>query len=182
VIEGEEEIGSGNLGNFLSQNKDALKCDIALVSDTGMIAPNTPTLSYGLRGVVGMEIKVSAAKMDLHSGIFGGAVRNPITALAQMIATLHDEKGRVAIDGFYDKVRPLEDWEREAWRKLPIDPDAEMLKETGVPELVGEEGYSTVERIWARPTAELNGIGGGYQGMGTKTVIASRAFAKITFR
>src|SRR3954469_17878538 len=104
VIEGEEEIGSGNLGNFLSQNKEALKCDIALVSDTGMIAQNTPTLSYGLRGVVGMEIKVSAAKMDLHSGIFGGAVGNPITALAQMIATLHDEKRRVAIYGFYDKV------------------------------------------------------------------------------
>jgi acetylornithine deacetylase/succinyl-diaminopimelate desuccinylase-like protein len=182
VIEGEEEIGSGNLGNFLSQKRDALKCDVAVVSDTGMIAKGTPTMSYGLRGVVGMEIRVAAAKMDLHSGIFGGAVANPITALARMIATLHDENGHVAIEGFYEKVRPLEQWEREAWRKLPIDADAEMLKETGVPALVGEEGYSTVERIWGRPTAELNGIGGGYQGQGTKTVIASKAFAKITFR
>ncbi len=182
VIEGEEEIGSGNLGNFLSQNRDALKCDIALVSDTGMIARGVPTMSYGLRGVTALEIKVTGAQMDLHSGIFGGAVANPITVLARMLATLHDANGHVAIEGFYDKVRPLEDWEREAWRKLPIDADAEMLKETRAPELVGEKGYSTVERIWGRPTAEINGIGGGYQGMGTKTVIASHAMAKLTFR
>src|SRR3954465_2426788 len=182
VIEGEEEIGSGNLGNFLSQNKDALKCDIAVVSDTGMIAKATPTLSYGLRGVVGMEIKVSAATMDLHSGIFGGAVANPITALARMLATLHDEKGHVAIEGFYAKVKPLEDWERKAWRELPIDGDKAIQGETGVPELFGEKGYTTLERIWGRPTAEINGIGGGYQGKGTKTVIASHAMAKLTFR
>jgi acetylornithine deacetylase/succinyl-diaminopimelate desuccinylase-like protein len=182
VIEGEEEIGSGNLGPFLSQNHDALKSDVAVVSDTGMITRGVPTLSYGLRGVTALEVKVTGPKMDLHSGIFGGAVANPITALAQLLATLHDREGRVAIAGFYDRVKPLENWEREAWRKLPIDGDKLLLKETGVPELFGESGYNSLERIWARPTAEINGIGGGYQGKGTKTVIASHAMAKLTFR
>src|SRR5437870_6366122 len=182
VIEGEEEIGSGNLGPFLSENRDALKSDVAVVSDTGMIEKGVPTLSYGLRGVTALEIKVTGPKMDLHSGIFGGAVANPITVLAQLLATLHDREGRVAIAGFYDRVKPLENWEREAWRKLPIDGDKLILKETGVPELFGEAGYNSVGRVWARPTAEINGIGGGYQGKGTKTVIASHAIAKLTFR
>ena len=182
VIEGEEEIGSANLGPFLSQNRDALRSDVAVVSDTGMIARGVPTLSYGLRGVTALEVKVTGPKMDLHSGVFGGAVANPITALAQLLATLHDREGRVAIAGFYDRVKPLENWEREAWRKLPVDGDKLVLKETGVPELFGEAGYNSVERIWARPTAEINGIGGGYQGKGTKTVIASHAIAKLTFR
>ena len=182
VIEGEEEIGSANLGPFLSQNQDALKSEVAVVSDTGMIDRGVPTLSYGLRGVTALEIKVTGPKMDLHSGVFGGAVANPITALAQLLATLHDREGRVAIAGFYDRVKPLENWERETWRKLPVDGDKLVLKETGVPELFGEAGYNSVERIWARPTAEINGIGGGYQGKGTKTVIASHAMAKLTFR
>jgi acetylornithine deacetylase/succinyl-diaminopimelate desuccinylase-like protein len=182
VIEGEEEIGSGNLGPFLSEHRDALKCDVAVISDTGMIARGIPTLSYGLRGVTALELKVTGPKMDLHSGVFGGAVQNPITALAQMLATLHDREGRVAIAGFYDRVKPLENWEREAWRKLPVDGDKLILEETGVPALFGEAGYNSVERIWARPTAEINGIGGGYQGQGTKTVIPSHAFAKLTFR
>ena len=182
VIEGEEEIGSGNLGNFLHQNRDALKCDTVVVSDTGMIAPRTPTLSYGLRGVAALELKVTGPKMDLHSGIYGGAVANPATALAQLLTSLHDREGRVAIAGFYDRVAPLEDWEREAWQKLPISPDKEMLQETGAPALFGEAGFSTLERIWARPTAEINGIGGGYQGRGTKTVLPSYAIAKLTFR
>jgi acetylornithine deacetylase/succinyl-diaminopimelate desuccinylase-like protein len=182
VIEGEEEIGSGNLGRFLNENREPLKCDVAVVSDTGMIALGTPTLSYGLRGVTALEIKVTGPKMDLHSGIYGGAVANPITALAQLLATLHDREGRVAIAGFYDRVKPLEDWEREAWRKLPFDGDKLVLKETGAPELFGEAGYNSLERVWARPTAEINGIGGGYQGKGTKTVIASHAMAKLTFR
>ncbi len=182
VIEGEEEIGSGHLGPFLSQNRDALKCDVAVVSDTGMIARGMPTLSYGLRGVTALEIKMIGPKMDLHSGVFGGAVQNPITALAQLLATLHDREGRVAIAGFYDRVKPLEDWERDAWRKLPVDGDKLIREETGVPELFGEAGYNSVERIWARPTTEINGIGGGYQGQGTKTVIASQAMAKLTFR
>jgi acetylornithine deacetylase/succinyl-diaminopimelate desuccinylase-like protein len=182
VIEGEEEIGSIHLGSFLEKNRDALKSHVAVISDTGMIAPRTPTLSYGLRGVTALEIKVTGPKMDLHSGIFGGAVANPITALAQLLATLHDREDRVAIAGFYDRVKPIEEWEREAWRKLPVDGDKLILEETGVPALFGEAGYNSLERIWARPTAEINGIGGGYQGQGTKTVIASHAMAKLTFR
>src|SRR5213596_926417 len=182
VIEGEEEIGSAHLGSFLEENREKLKSGVAVISDTGMIERGVQTLSYGLRGVTALEIKVTGPKMDLHSGIFGGAVANPITALAQLLATLHDREGRVAIAGFYDRVKPLENWEREAWRKLPVDGDKLVLKETGVPELFGEAGYNSVERIWARPTAEINGIGGGYQGQGTKTVIPSHVFAKLTFR
>jgi acetylornithine deacetylase/succinyl-diaminopimelate desuccinylase-like protein len=182
VIEGEEEIGSPNLGNFLAQNRDALKCDVVVVSDTGMIAPGVPTLSYGLRGVTALELKVSGPSIDLHSGIYGGAVMNPAAALARMLASLHDAKGHIAVPGFYDDVKPLEEWEREAWRKIPVDADKLVLKETGSPELFGEEGFSTLERIWARPTAEINGFGGGYQGQGTKTVIPREVMAKLTFR
>jgi acetylornithine deacetylase/succinyl-diaminopimelate desuccinylase-like protein len=182
VIEGEEEIGSVSLPGFLEENRDTLKSDAAVISDTGMITRGTPTLSYGLRGVTALEIKITGPKMDLHSGVFGGAVANPITALAQLLATLHDREGRVAIAGFYDRVKPLEDWEREAWRKLPVNGDKLILEETGAPELFGEAGYNSMERLWARPTAEINGIGGGYQGKGTKTVIASQAMAKLTFR
>lgn len=182
IIEGEEEIGSGSLPGFLRENRDSLGCDVAIVSDTGMIARGVPTLSYGLRGVTACEVKITGSKMDLHSGVFGGAVANSITALAQLLATLHDKHGHIAVESFYDDVKPLEEWEREAWRKLPIDADKEILNETGAPSLFGEKGFSTLERIWARPTAELNGIGGGYQGKGTKTVIASQAMAKLTFR
>ncbi|MEP6603818.1 MAG: dipeptidase [Spartobacteria bacterium] len=182
VIEGEEEIGSGNLGGFLNQNRDALKCDVVVVSDTGMIAPRTPTISYGLRGVAALELKVTGPKIDLHSGIYGGAVANPAAALARLLSTLHDRDGHIAVDGFYNDVLPLQDWEREMWRKIPIEADAEVLKETGSTALFGEKGFSTLERIWARPTAEINGIGGGYQGQGTKTVLPSHAMAKLTFR
>ena len=182
VIEGEEEVGSQNLGKFLNDNRDALKCEVVLVSDTGMIAPRTPTLSYGLRGVAALEVKVTGAKMDLHSGIFGGAVANPAAALARLLATLHDSNGHIAVPGFYDDVAPLQQWERDAWKKLPLDPDSEMLEETGAPALFGEAGFSTLERIWARPTAEINGMGSGYQGPGTKTVLPSHAMAKLTFR
>ena len=182
VIEGEEEIGSGNLPPFLTEHRTDLKCDVVVVSDTGMVAPRTPTLGYGLRGVTGLEIRVTGPQIDLHSGIFGGAVANPAAALARLLASLHDDKGHVAIPGFYDDVAPIQDWEREAWRKIPIDADAEVLKETGAPALFGEAGYSTLERLWARPTAEINGLGGGYQGPGTKTVIPSHVMAKLTFR
>ena len=182
VVEGEEEVGSQNLGKFLTDNREALKCEVVLVSDTGMIAKQTPTISYGLRGVAALELKVTGPKMDLHSGVFGGAVANPAASLARMLATLHDKNGHIAVDGFYDEVAPLQDWEREAWRKLPIDADAEMLGETGAPALFGEAGFSTLERIWARPTAEVNGMGSGYQGPGTKTVLPSHAMAKLTFR
>src|SRR5437868_6618369 len=150
VVEGEEEVGSQNLGKFLTDNRDALKCDVVLVSDTGMIAKGTPTMSYGLRGVAALEIKVIAARMDLHSGIFGGAVANPAAALARLLATLHDSNGHIAVQGFYDDVALLQEWERDAWKKLPIDPDSEMLEETGAPVLFGEAGFSTLERIWAR--------------------------------
>ena len=182
VIEGEEEIGSGNLPPFLKSHQSKLKCDVVMVSDTGMIAPRTPTLSYGLRGVAALELKVTGPKIDLHSGIYGGAVENPAEALARLLASLHEQNGRIAIPGFYDDVAPLQDWEREAWRNVPVDADEEVLKETGAPELFGEAGYTTFERLWARPTAEINGLGGGYQGPGTKTVIPSYTMAKLTFR
>ncbi|MGH8099746.1 MAG: dipeptidase [Chthoniobacterales bacterium] len=182
VIEGEEEVGSQNLPKFLQQNHDALKCDVVLVSDTGMIAPGTPTLSYGLRGIAALELKVTGPKIDLHSGIYGGAVANPLAAMARLLASLHDKDGHVAIPGFYGDVQPIENWEREMWSKLPIDADALLLHETGAPALFGEKGFSSLERIWARPTAEINGFGGGYQGKGTKTVLPSYAFAKLTFR
>jgi acetylornithine deacetylase/succinyl-diaminopimelate desuccinylase-like protein len=182
VIEGEEEIGSGNLPPFLKSHQSKLKCDVVMVSDTGMIAPRTPTISYGLRGVVALELKVTGPKIDLHSGIYGGAVENPAEALARLLASLHEQNGRIAIPGFYDDVAPLQDWEREAWRNVPVDADKEVLKETGAPELFGEAGYTTLERLWARPTAEINGLGGGYQGPGTKTVIPSYTMAKLTFR
>src|SRR5258705_6925519 len=179
VIEGEEEIGSANLGPFLSQNRDALKCDVAVISDTGMIARGMPTLSYGLRGVTALEVKVAGPKMDLHSGVFGGAVANPITALAQLLATLHDPDGPVVIAGFYDRAKPPEDWGPDAWPKLTVDGCKLIREETGVPELFGEAGYNSLERVWARPTAEINGIGGGYQGKGTKTVNARHAMGKL---
>ncbi len=182
VIEGEEEIGSGNLGNFLRTNREALKCDVVVVSDTGMLAPGIPTISYGLRGVVGLELKVTGPKIDLHSGIYGGAVANPLAAMARLLASLHDRDGRVAIPGFYDEVEAMKDWEKEMWSKLPVDGDKLVLAESGAPELFGEKGYSTLERIWVRPTAEVNGMGGGYQGQGTKTVLPSHAMAKLTFR
>ncbi len=147
VIEGEEEIGSANLGNFLSQNREALKPEIVVVSDTGMISRGVPTMSYGLRGVAALELKITGPKMDLHSGIYGGAVANPLTAMARLLATLHDANGHIAVPGFYDEVLPLEDWEREMWRKIPVNVDEEIVKETGVPELFGEKGFSTWERI-----------------------------------
>src|ERR1700759_1086634 len=139
VIEGEEEIGSGNLPPFLKSHKGDLKCDVVVVSDTGMVAPKTPTLSYGLRGVVALELKVTGPKIDLHSGIYGGAVANPAAALARLLSSLHNPNGHIAIPGFYDEVAPLQDWERAAWRNIPIDADKEVLHETGASALFGEE-------------------------------------------
>lgn len=181
LIEGEEEIGSPNLKPFLEQHREALKCDMVAISDTGMVAPGVGTFTYGLRGIACMEVRVKGPTIDLHSGIFGGAVMNPNTALARLAATLHDAEGRVAVEGFYDDVRPLQDWEREAWKKLG-DSGPETLELTGVPALFGEAGYSDMERRWARPTAEINGIGGGYQGAGSKTVIPREAMMKLSFR
>jgi acetylornithine deacetylase/succinyl-diaminopimelate desuccinylase-like protein len=154
---------------------------VIAISDTGMIARGVPTFTYGLRGIGAMELKVTGARSDLHSGIYGGAVANPATAVARIVASLHDAEGRVAVPGFYADVAPVADWERAAWAKLPFG-DADILQVTGAPELFGEAGYTSLERTWARPTAEVNGIGGGFQGVGTKTVLPREAFAKLTFR
>jgi acetylornithine deacetylase/succinyl-diaminopimelate desuccinylase-like protein len=182
LFEGEEEIGSPNLAPFLETHRDELKCDIIAISDTGMVAPNTGTLGYGLRGITCAEVKIIGPVRDLHSGIFGGAIANPATAIARLVASLHDSEGKVAIEGFYDEVRPLEAWEREMWAKVPGLSDQDYLKVTGSPDTFGEPGYSSAERVFARPTAEVNGIGGGYQGEGSKTVIPSEAFVKFSFR
>lgn len=181
LIEGEEEIGSASLVPFLEQHRAELACDVAAVSDTGMVGPGVPTFTYGLRGIAALEARLRGPAMDLHSGMFGGAVMNPATAAARLVAALHDEAERVRIPGFYDDVIPLADWEREGWAKLPLK-DEDFLRMTGAPALRGEAGYTAVERIAGRPTAEVNGIGGGYQGAGTKTVIPSEAFVKLTFR
>ena len=181
LIEGEEEVGSKHLEEFLLTHREALRCDIIAISDTGMIAKETPTFTYGLRGITALEVRVHGPASDLHSGIYGGTVANPVTALSRLIATLHDDEGRVTVAGFYDAVTPLQQWERQAWARLPFG-DAELRAVTGVSELFGEAGYSGIERLWARPTAEVNGIGGGFQGTGSKTVIAREAFAKLTFR
>ncbi len=181
LIEGEEEIGSTHLEAFLIEHRQELACDIAAVSDTGMLGRGIPTCTYGLRGIACAELLVHGPAQDLHSGIYGGAVANPATAVARLVHSLHDEDGHVAVPGFYDRVRPLEAWEREAWENLPYG-DSDILELTGVPELFGEQGFGSLERIWARPTAEVNGIGGGYQGEGSKTVIPSTSMAKLSFR
>jgi acetylornithine deacetylase/succinyl-diaminopimelate desuccinylase-like protein len=181
LIEGEEEIGSTNLEPFLTAHRDELRCDLIAISDTGMVAPGVPTFTYGLRGIAALELRVTGAASDLHSGIYGGAVANPAMALARLLATLHDADGRVAVPGFYEGVAPLASWEREAWNRLPLT-DQAIMHITGAPELVGEAGFTALERVWARPTAEVNGIGGGFQGAGSKTVIPREAFAKLTCR
>ena len=182
LFEGEEEIGSPNLAAFLQQQREELRCDVIAISDTGMVAPGVPTLGYGLRGMACCEIILRGPKGDLHSGLFGGAVANPAAAIARLVASMHTPDGRIAIDGFYAQVRPLEKWEQEMWAKVPSVADADFLEVTGSPGLFGEPGYSSAERVWARPTAEVNGIGGGYQGEGSKTVIPAEAFAKLSCR
>ncbi len=181
LLEGEEEIGSPHLAPFLQAHRDLLRADVCAVSDTGMIGPGIPTLTYGLRGIACLDVVVRGPSFDLHSGVYGGAVANPARSVAALVASLHDDAGRVKIPGFYDRVRPLEGWEREMWAGLP-DGDASTLAETGSSGLWGEEGYTSLERRWGRPTAEVNGIGGGYQGEGSKTVIPREAMAKLSFR
>ena len=184
LIEGEEEIGSPNLADFLRAHREELACDLVAISDTAMAPGNKPALTYALRGIAAMELIVRGPARDLHSGLFGGAVANPLTVLSRLVASLHDEQGRVRIPGFYDAVRPLAPWERDAAADLEkaAGGDAAIKELAGVTELTGEQGFSTIERIGARPTAEVNGIGGGYQGVGTKTVLPREAFAKLTFR
>jgi len=181
LVEGEEEIGSPNLLPLIKERAKELACDVVLISDTSMIAPSQPTFTYGLRGICSVNVDVTGPSKDLHSGFYGGAVMNPVTALARMIASLHKEDESVAIKDFYDDVKTLEEWERKAWAKLPAG-DSTLKAESGAPKIVGEVGYTGLECVWGRPTAELNGIYGGYQGPGGKTVLPSHAHAKITCR
>lgn len=182
LFEGEEEVGSKHLGEFLEAHRDELACDVIAVSDTGMVEPGMPTMGYGLRGITCAEVTVRGPSGDLHSGCYGGAVANPAAALARLVASLHDDEGRIRVEGFYDEVRPLEDWEREMWKGIPGTGDGDLLAVTGSPAVFGEAGFSSAERLWARPTAEVNGLGGGYQGEGSKTVLPAEAFAKFSFR
>jgi acetylornithine deacetylase/succinyl-diaminopimelate desuccinylase-like protein len=181
LIEGEEEVGGANLERFVAENREKLACDYAVISDTSQFAPGMPAITYGLKGLAYFEVIVHGAKTDLHSGTFGGAVANPCNALAVILASLKGPDGRIAIRGFYDSVKPLEDWERAEFAKLPFS-EAEFQAGLGVTSLEGEAGYTTLERKWARPTCDVNGIFGGYQGPGPKTVLPCKAGAKLSFR
>lgn len=179
-FEGEEEIGSLHLDSFVEDHLDLLSADVLLVSDTTMVGKDQPAVCYGLRGLCGLQIDLRGPKSDLHSGIYGGAVQNTLHALVELLATLHNNKGQVTVGGFYDRVQPLADEERATCEKL--SDDEAMKKLLDVDSLYGEEGYSTTARVWTRPTLELNGVFGGFQGEGLKTVIPSHATAKITCR
>ncbi|MBY5957141.1 dipeptidase [Membranicola marinus] len=181
LYEGEEEVGSENLEKFCIEHTDLLTADVILISDTAILSNDTPTITTGLRGLSYVEVKVTGPKVDLHSGVYGGGVANPINVLAQMIAQMHDDQGRITIPGFYDDVEVVSNEEREAMNKAPFD--LEKYKEgIGVQEIWGEEGYTTLERTSIRPTLDVNGIWGGYIGEGAKTVLPSEAQAKISMR
>ncbi|MFZ9660618.1 MAG: dipeptidase [Chitinophagaceae bacterium] len=180
-IEGEEEVGSPNLAKFVIANKDKLKSDVILISDTAMISMDTPSIDIGVRGLSYIEVEVTGPNRDLHSGVYGGAVANPITILAKMIASCHDENNHITIPGFYDEVVDSSDLERKKLAEAPFD--VEIFKsDLGIKEIWGEKGYSTSERTGIRPTLEINGIWGGYTGEGSKTVLPSKATAKISAR
>jgi acetylornithine deacetylase/succinyl-diaminopimelate desuccinylase-like protein len=181
LIEGEEEVGSVNLDRFVKEHKEMLKADLVVISDSGMYAKGVPSICYSLRGLSYMEVEVTGPNRDLHSGSFGGSVHNPVQALCELIASLHDKNGKVTVNGFYDAVRPLTKAERVSFKKLPFS-DKKYAKELGVKQLYGEKGFTTLERVWARPTLECNGIWGGYTGEGAKTVLPAKAFAKISMR
>jgi acetylornithine deacetylase/succinyl-diaminopimelate desuccinylase-like protein len=181
IIEGEEEVGSPNLGKFVANNKELLKADVILISDSAMISLDTPSMDIGVRGLSYIEVEVTGPNRDLHSGVYGGAVANPITILAQMIASCHDKNNHITIPGFYDDVAVATDEERKLMALAPFD-EEEYKKDLGVKELWGEKGYTTGERTGIRPTLELNGIWGGYQGEGAKTVLPGKATAKISAR
>ncbi len=184
LLEGEEERGSYSLFDYMHQEgvAEELACDVILVSDTGMAAPDIPSFSYGLKGLCCFELEIAGPAMDLHSGIFGGAIDNPITTLCEMIASTHDANNHVTVEGFYDGVEEIADWEKESWKRVPGMSDAELAELTGVPTLRTEKGYSGAECVYARPTFELNGISGGYEGDGSKTVIPTKAMAKMSCR
>jgi acetylornithine deacetylase/succinyl-diaminopimelate desuccinylase-like protein len=181
LIEGEEEVGSTNLIAFVKRHARQLHADYIVVSDTSMFSKDLPTITYATRGIAAMGVRVDGPSRDLHSGVFGGSVANPVLTLARLLATCVDAEGRVAVPHFYDDVRPLQKWERAQFRRLPFDERA-YARFLGVHSLEGERGYTTLERRWARPTFEINGITGGYQGPGTKTIVPAWAEAKITCR
>ncbi len=181
IIEGEEEVGSVNLDNFIRANKDLLAADVAVISDSAMFDRGVPSICYSLRGLAYFQIDVRGTTSDLHSGVFGGAVANPAMVLAQILAQMKDRSGRVKIPGFYDDVRPLSDEERAAWTELPFN-EKQYRKALGAPKLFGESGYTTLERVWGRPTFEVNGLLGGFTGEGAKTVIPAVAMAKVSMR
>jgi acetylornithine deacetylase/succinyl-diaminopimelate desuccinylase-like protein len=181
MIEGEEEIGSDHLGDFVREHRDLLKADTILISDTSIIANDVPSIEVGLRGLTYLEVEVTGANRDLHSGVYGGAVANPINVLCEMIASLKDENGHITIPGFYDNVNELTEAERAALNEAPFDL-VEYQKDLGIEDVSGEKGYSTLERTSTRPTLDVNGIWGGYTGEGAKTVLPSKAFAKISMR
>lgn len=181
ILEGEEEIGSPNLVPFLKEHKELLACDMVLISDTSMFDKDVPSITYGLRGLAYLEVEVVAANRDLHSGVYGGAVQNPINVLCEMIAKMKDENGVIQVPGFYDKVRMLTDEERQAYKELPFN-EKTYMEDLGIDAVYGEKGYSTLERASARPSLDANGIWGGYQGEGAKTVLPSKAAAKVSMR
>ncbi|MDO8549815.1 MAG: dipeptidase [Ignavibacteria bacterium] len=181
IIEGEEEIGSESLNIFLKNNSDLLKCDAVLISDSSLYGSGIPTLTYGLRGISYLEIEMVGPNRDLHSGSFGGAIANPINKMAQLISKLHDKNGKITIPGFYNDVIKLTKKEKENFKALKFS-DKKFAKELGIDELNGEKGFSTPERLWARPTLDCNGIIGGFTGKGAKTVIPSKVTAKISMR
>jgi acetylornithine deacetylase/succinyl-diaminopimelate desuccinylase-like protein len=181
LLEGEEEVGSSGLMAYVPEHQEKLAADVGLISDSHILAPEQPSILYGLRGTWTGEVIVTGPASDLHSGVYGGVVHNPNQALAEMLAALHDESGRVAVPGFYDNVRVLDDAERALLAEVPHG-EAEILQETGVPAIWGEDGYTVVERIGARPTLEINGMWGGFTAPGFKTVIPSQAHAKISCR
>lgn len=182
LVEGEEEIGSRNLRKFVESHKDLLKADVAVISDTNQFTRGLPAITYGLRGLVYMEVALTGPSHDLHSGLYGGAVPNPANVLCELLASLHDPKtGKVNIPGFYDDVLELSPAERAEWAKLPWD-EAAFCKELGIPHGNGEAGFTSIERKWARPTCDINGLTAGYQGKGAKTVIPSVATAKVSMR
>lgn len=181
MIEGEEEVGSSNLGVFISENKERLKADVILISDTSMISLDSPSIETGLRGLSYVEIEVQGPNRDLHSGVYGGAVANPATILSKLISSLHDENNKITIPGFYDDVLELSADEREALNQAPFDLE-EYKQDLGIDDVWGEKGFTTLERTGIRPTLEVNGIWGGYIGEGAKTVLPSKAYAKISMR
>ncbi len=181
LIEGEEEIGSDHLEGFVRDHAAMLKADLVLISDSSMFAKGVPSICYGLRGLAYMQVDLVGPNRDLHSGSYGGSILNPIQALSEIISLLHDKNGRVTIPGFYDDVRKLSTKERTAYKKLPWS-DAKYARDLGIRRLYGEKGFTTLERLWARPTVECNGIWGGFTGEGAKTVLPSRASAKISMR